>query len=56
VNDGLRVHGEDVVRDQNNQHLKSLLNKHNIDYKILSGNYENRLKGAIKMIEELLAY
>jgi len=54
VNDGLRVHGEDVVRDQNNQHLKTLLNKHNIDYKILSGNYENRLKGAINMIEEII--
>ncbi|MDM5327072.1 multifunctional transcriptional regulator/nicotinamide-nucleotide adenylyltransferase/ribosylnicotinamide kinase NadR [Neobacillus sp. CF12] len=56
VDDGLRVHGEDTIRDQNNQHLKLLLDNHNIDYKILSGDYVNRLNGAIKMIEELLAY
>ncbi|MCL6572440.1 MAG: multifunctional transcriptional regulator/nicotinamide-nucleotide adenylyltransferase/ribosylnicotinamide kinase NadR [Bacillus sp. (in: Bacteria)] len=54
VNDGLRVHGNDAKRVHNNQHLKTLLNKHNIDYKILSGDYANRLNGAIGYIEELL--
>jgi HTH-type transcriptional regulator, transcriptional repressor of NAD biosynthesis genes len=51
VDDGLRVHGEEKVRDQNNEHLKTLLNKHHIDYKVLSGDYESRLKGAIEHIE-----
>jgi HTH-type transcriptional regulator, transcriptional repressor of NAD biosynthesis genes len=54
VNDGLRVHGDDAVRSQNNENLKTLLNKHNIDYKILSGDYMNRLNGAIGTIERLL--
>jgi HTH-type transcriptional repressor of NAD biosynthesis genes len=54
VNDGLRVHGDDAIRVHNNQHLKTLLNKHTIDYKILSGDYANRLNGAIGYIEELL--
>jgi HTH-type transcriptional regulator, transcriptional repressor of NAD biosynthesis genes len=54
VNDGLRVHGEDEVRVKNNQHLKTLLKSHNIDYEILNGYYVDRLNGAIKMIDELL--
>ncbi|MEH7009572.1 multifunctional transcriptional regulator/nicotinamide-nucleotide adenylyltransferase/ribosylnicotinamide kinase NadR [Neobacillus niacini] len=54
VDDGLRVHGKEMVRDQNNQHLKILLNEHNINYKILNGDYEYRLKGAIELIEKLL--
>jgi HTH-type transcriptional regulator, transcriptional repressor of NAD biosynthesis genes len=53
VNDGLRAHGEEEVRDKNNQDLKRLLYKHNIDYKILSGDYESRLKGAMGEIEKL---
>lgn len=54
VDDGLRVHGEETARANNNHHLKTLLNKRNIDYKILSGNYEDRLKGAIEWIDKLL--
>lgn len=54
VDDGLRVHGEETARIQNNQYLKSLLDKQNIDYHILSGNYENRLRAAIELIERVL--
>jgi HTH-type transcriptional regulator, transcriptional repressor of NAD biosynthesis genes len=54
VNDGLRVHGEDEVRVKNNQQLKTLLKSQNIDYKILNGDYLDRLNGAIKLIDELL--
>jgi HTH-type transcriptional repressor of NAD biosynthesis genes len=54
VNDGLRVHGEDEVRVKNNQHLKALLKSHNIEYKILNGDYLERLNGAIKLVDELL--
>lgn len=54
VNDGLRVHGEESSRDRNNLHLKTLLNNRRIDYKVLSGDYESRLKGAIQYIEKLL--
>lgn len=54
VNDGLRVHGEDKVRVKNNQQLKTLLKKYNVDYKILKGDYSDRLNGSIKLINELL--
>ncbi|MFZ7946410.1 multifunctional transcriptional regulator/nicotinamide-nucleotide adenylyltransferase/ribosylnicotinamide kinase NadR [Neobacillus sp. 19] len=54
VDDGLRVHGDAEARTKNNQHLKTLLNKQNIDYKILHGDYKNRLNGAIRYIDELL--
>jgi HTH-type transcriptional regulator, transcriptional repressor of NAD biosynthesis genes len=54
VDDGLRVHGEESAREQNNQHLKTLLNKHHIDFRVLNGNYENRLKEAIQYIGEII--
>lgn len=54
VDDGIRVHGEDDARIQNNQHLKSLLEKQNIEYKILSGDYESRLRTAMEYIAPLL--
>ncbi|KAF0817569.1 Nicotinamide-nucleotide adenylyltransferase, NadR family [Bacillus sp. ZZV12-4809] len=54
VDDGLRVHGENEVRLQNNDALKTLLNNHKINYKTLKGDYKERLQGAIGHIEELL--
>ncbi|WP_391557596.1 multifunctional transcriptional regulator/nicotinamide-nucleotide adenylyltransferase/ribosylnicotinamide kinase NadR [Robertmurraya sp.] len=53
VDDGLRVHGIDSVRNENNHHLKRLLEQHQITYKTLYGSYENRLKNALVFIEEL---
>jgi len=54
VDDGLRVHGDVEARIKNNQHLKTLLYNQNIHYKILNGDYENRLNGAITYIDDLL--
>jgi HTH-type transcriptional regulator, transcriptional repressor of NAD biosynthesis genes len=54
VDDGLRVHGEGDIRVKNNQHLKALLEKHMINYKVLSGDYVSRLKGAMDSIDMLL--
>jgi HTH-type transcriptional regulator, transcriptional repressor of NAD biosynthesis genes len=53
VDDGLRVHGDDTARNENNHHLKRLLEQHQITYKTLHGSYENRLKNALVFIEEL---
>ncbi|MGI8385295.1 multifunctional transcriptional regulator/nicotinamide-nucleotide adenylyltransferase/ribosylnicotinamide kinase NadR [Robertmurraya sp. P23] len=53
VDDGLRVHGDDTARNENNHHLKRLLEQHQINYKTLHGSYENRLKNALVFIEEL---
>jgi HTH-type transcriptional regulator, transcriptional repressor of NAD biosynthesis genes len=54
VDDGLRVHGEEITRGKNNDVLKALLNSHQIDYQILRGDYVDRLKGAIGHIDDLL--
>ncbi|MEH7177525.1 multifunctional transcriptional regulator/nicotinamide-nucleotide adenylyltransferase/ribosylnicotinamide kinase NadR [Neobacillus vireti] len=54
VDDGLRVHGEENVRVKNNHDLRKLLDRQDIEYKILSGNYENRFNGAIESIEGLM--
>jgi len=54
VDDGLRVHGAKEVRDKNNHHLKKLLEKHSINYKVLNGDYVNRLKGAMDSIDIFL--
>ncbi|MRH43340.1 multifunctional transcriptional regulator/nicotinamide-nucleotide adenylyltransferase/ribosylnicotinamide kinase NadR [Aquibacillus halophilus] len=54
VHDGLRKHGTEVERLKNNNHLKTLLDKQNIQYKILKGNYEKRLKGAMELIEDIM--
>jgi HTH-type transcriptional regulator, transcriptional repressor of NAD biosynthesis genes len=55
VNDGLRVHGAEVIRAQNNQELKDLLNHHQINYKILSGDYANRLTSAIAYVNDIMS-
>ncbi|WP_078554415.1 multifunctional transcriptional regulator/nicotinamide-nucleotide adenylyltransferase/ribosylnicotinamide kinase NadR [Bacillus alkalicellulosilyticus] len=54
VDDGLRIHGKEEERLKNNNYLKKLLDNQNIQYKVLKGNYEDRLKGAIDLIEELM--
>jgi len=54
VHDGLRVHGTESERLKNNNHLKTLLDNHNISYKVIKGNYEQRLNGAMELIDELM--
>lgn len=52
VDDGLRVHGEQQVREENNQRLKQLLNEYGIPYLSISGSYQERLEKAIELIGE----
>lgn len=52
VDDGLRVHGEQKVREDNNQRLKEFLNEYGIPFVSISGNYQERLEKAIKLIRE----
>ena len=54
VSDGLRIHGMEEERLKNNNLLKILLNKHQIEYKTLEGNYNDRLKGALELIEDIM--
>lgn len=54
VDDGTRSFGEQEVRENNNKLLKKLLAENGIDYKIISGNYQERLEKAIHLVDELL--
>lgn len=52
VDDGLRVHGEQQVREENNRRLKEILNQSGIEYVSISGSYQERLEKAIELIGE----
>lgn len=53
VNDGLRIHGDQGVREQNNERLKELLRENNIQYTTLSGTYQEKLTQSIRLVNEL---
>lgn len=54
VDDGTRSFGEQSVREKNSQYLKKMLDSHSIDYKIIKGNYNERLSKAVEYVNELL--
>jgi HTH-type transcriptional regulator, transcriptional repressor of NAD biosynthesis genes len=53
VDDGLRVHGEQKIREENNQRLKDLLKESGIEFDTISGCYQERLEKSIEMIRGL---
>lgn len=54
VDDGLRMHGEDDVRQANNRLFKELLNSYHLEYVILGGTYEENYINAIQLVKELI--
>ncbi|WP_066316385.1 multifunctional transcriptional regulator/nicotinamide-nucleotide adenylyltransferase/ribosylnicotinamide kinase NadR [Bacillus sp. FJAT-29814] len=50
VDDGLRVHGEQKIREENNQRLKELLKASGIEFVSISGTYQERLEKSIKTV------
>ncbi|MCC3358756.1 multifunctional transcriptional regulator/nicotinamide-nucleotide adenylyltransferase/ribosylnicotinamide kinase NadR [Bacillus sp. REN16] len=50
VDDGLRVHGEQEVREENNQRLKEILKQSGIKYVSIKGTYQERLEKSIELI------
>lgn len=54
VDDGTRSFGQPDVREKNNAILKGLLHEHGILYKAISGNYQERLNKAIRLVDGLL--
>ncbi|WP_449536256.1 multifunctional transcriptional regulator/nicotinamide-nucleotide adenylyltransferase/ribosylnicotinamide kinase NadR [Ferdinandcohnia sp. Marseille-Q9671] len=52
VDDGLRVHGEQQVREENNQRLKEILNQSGIEFVHIKGTYQERLEKAIELIRD----
>lgn len=55
VDDGTRAHGEQIVREHNNEYLKEILDKRGIEYVTISGDYQQRLKKAIKCVDALIS-
>lgn len=54
VQDGTRTYGEDNVRVENNKKLKEILDRNNIQYISVSGDYNQRYEISKNLIEELL--
>jgi HTH-type transcriptional repressor of NAD biosynthesis genes len=54
VQDGTRTYGEDSVREKNNELLKKLLKKNNIQYVSIGGDYQNRYKKSVELIDKLI--
>lgn len=53
VDDGLRVHGEQKVREENNLRLKELLKENGMDFVSIGGTYQERLEKSIKLIDKI---
>lgn len=54
VDDGLRVHGEQRIREENNQRLKELLKESGMEFVSISGTYQERLDKSMEMIRGML--
>ena len=54
VQDGTRTYGEDDVRKENNGKLKEILERNNIQYISVKGDYNQRYEMSKKIIEDLL--
>ena len=54
VQDGTRTYGDEEVRKQNNEILKSLLDKNNINYVSIKGEYQERYEQSKEKIKQLI--
>jgi HTH-type transcriptional repressor of NAD biosynthesis genes len=54
VQDGSRTYGDQNIREENNKILKELLKKNNIKYVSINGDYQNRYKKSIELVNKLI--
>ena len=54
VQDGTRTYGEDQVRIDNNNMLKELFKERNINYEVVTGDYQERFVKTKKLVDNLL--
>lgn len=54
VNDGMRVHGDQSIREENNRKLKKMFDEAGIDYKTISGSYEERFARCKDLVKGIL--
>lgn len=54
VQDGTRSFGEDAVREKNNRILKGIFERENINYEVVTGNYQERFIKTKRLVNNLL--
>lgn len=54
VDDGTRSFGEPMLRQKNNELLKKLLAEFGVSYQTISGNYQERMDQAVRLVNELI--
>jgi HTH-type transcriptional regulator, transcriptional repressor of NAD biosynthesis genes len=54
IDDGLRIHGENHIRQENNRKLKKMLDDRGIRYVTVEGSYSERLNRAMELVDKLL--
>lgn len=54
VDDGLRMHGEEEIRRNNDNFLKELITSYGKEYIVLNGTYEENYVNSIKLVKELM--
>lgn len=55
VQDGFRQFGAENIREKNNELLKKMFDERNIPYVTIKGNYQERFKTALNLVEELIS-
>lgn len=54
VDDGMRIHGSDETRNENNKTLKALFDHYGLKYEVIGGNYNYRYLKAIELIKNII--
>ncbi|SOK58637.1 NadR transcriptional regulator / Nicotinamide-nucleotide adenylyltransferase, NadR family / Ribosylnicotinamide kinase [Yersinia phage fHe-Yen9-04] len=54
VYDPLRTNNTSVLRESTFEHLKFLCHAHGVKYHLISGDFDNRYKTAVKLVQQLL--
>ncbi len=54
VDDGMRIHGDDIARHNNDEKLKAMLARAGIKFEIIKGNYQERFRQAREHIDWLI--
>ena len=55
INDGTRRHGKEQIRKENNEAMKKIFDDAGVKYEVLEGNYNQKLKKAITLVDRLLS-
>ncbi|HQA99040.1 MAG TPA: multifunctional transcriptional regulator/nicotinamide-nucleotide adenylyltransferase/ribosylnicotinamide kinase NadR [Candidatus Dojkabacteria bacterium] len=55
INDGTRRHGKEQIRKENNEAMKKIFDDAEVKYEVLEGNYNQKLKKAITLVDRLLS-